>query len=275
MSKFRSTGLKFVLAAAAALALAALVTTALWSRSRVEHTDARHRALGAARSIAHKIDAQFVSLEILLSRLSAKVSTNPTDVDANDALLRREKSELPESIANILLLSPDGRNIGNAVGPHASAGDRDYFERASAGDRFVVGPPMRSRSDLGWVIPVARPVSNSDGAIQAVLVVAIFADSVRELIGANELPFGSLVRVAADNETEVAFLSNGSTAVGPDLNRIGSVPRQFRLGEGSELLTLNGNLIRVIGFSRTRRPPWLVTVGLPPEVDSVRIAEEP
>ena len=198
--------------AATALVFVALITTALWSLFRIEHadTDARHRALGAARSIAHKIDAQFVSLEILLSGLSAKVSTNPIDVDANDALLRREKSELPKSIANILLLSPDGRNIGNAVGPHASAGDRDYFKRASAGDRLVVGPPLRSRSDLGWVIPVARPVSNSGGAIQAVLVVAIFADSVRQLIGANELPFGSLVRVAADNETEVAFLSNGS-----------------------------------------------------------------
>jgi hypothetical protein len=272
VSKFRSIRLETVLVAAAALAL---VATALWVQFRFEHTDTRHRAMGAARSIAHKIDAQLVSIESLLSRLSVKVSTNPNDVDANDALLRREKAELPKSIANILLLSPDGRNIGNAVGHHASAGDRDYFKRASAGDRLVVGPPIRSRSDLGWVIPVARPVSNSGGAIQAVLVVAIFADILQELISANELPTGSLVRVVADNGTEVAFVSNEPTTIGPDLNRMGSVPRQFRLIEGSELLTLNGNLIRVIGFSTTRRAPWLVTVGLPPEVGSVRIAEQP
>jgi hypothetical protein len=263
------------LVAAAALVLVALISTALLGQFRTAHTEARHRALGAARSIAHKIDAQFVDLESLLSRLSVKVSTNPKDVDANDALLRSEQSELPKSIANILLLSPDGRNIGNAVGQHASAGDRDYFKRALAGDPLVVGPPIRSRSDLGWVIPVARRVSGTGGTVQAVMVVAIFADSFRESLGTNELPMGSLVRIAADNEIEVALLSNGSAAIGSDLNRMGSVPRQFRLMEGSELLTLNGNLVRVIGFSTTRRAPWLVTVGLPAEVDSVRIAERP
>jgi Cache domain len=260
-------------ASAAGLALVVVIGAGGWNHSRTDRTEARQRALGAARSIAEKIDAQFVGLESLLSKLSVNISTNPDDVDANDALLHHEQSELPSSIANILVLSPDGRNIGNAVGRHANAGDRDYFKRALAGNRVVVGAPIRSRSDLGWVIPVARPVTNNGGTVQAVLVVAIFADSFRELIDGNELPVGSLVRIVADNEIEVAFVSNESTAIGPDLNRMGSAPRQFRLGEGSELLNLNGNLIRVIGFSTPRRVPWLVTVGLPTEIGSVRIAE--
>jgi hypothetical protein len=93
------------------------------------------------------------------------------------------------------------------------------------------------------------------------------------LISGIDLPVGSLVRVVADNGGEVVFVSNEPTKIGPDLNRMGSIPRQFRLIEGSELLTLNGNLIRVIGFSKTRRPPWLVTVGLPPEVAPLILAE--
>jgi hypothetical protein len=273
---FHINRLKWALSASVAgLAVVALIGAGWWSHSRTAHAEARHRALGAARSIVEKIDAQFVDLESLLSRLSVKISTNLDDVDANDTLLRHEKSELPSSIANILVLSPDGRNIGNAVGRHASAGDRDYFKRALAGDRVVVGTPIRSRSDLGWVIPVARAVSNNGGTVQAVLVIAIFADSFRELIDGNELPVGSLVRIVADNEIEVAFVSNESTAIGPDLNRMGSAPRQFRLVEGSELLNLNGNLIRVVGFSTARRVPWLVTVGLPTEIGSVRIAGRP
>jgi hypothetical protein len=56
---------------------------------------------------------------------------------------------------------------------------------------------------------------------------------------------------------------------------MGNVPRQFRLTEGSELVTLNGKAVRVIGFSRTQRVPWLVTVGLPVEVVSERVAEPP
>jgi hypothetical protein len=101
--------------------------------------------------------------------------------------MRREKTELLRSIANILLLSLDGQNIGNAVGRHASAGDREYFKRASAGDRLVMGLPIHSRSGLGWVIPIARPVSSDTGAIRGVLVVAVFVDSFRDLISANEL----------------------------------------------------------------------------------------
>jgi hypothetical protein len=255
--------------AAASLSFIALICMASLGRSNLEHTEARHRAMDAARSIAQKIDAQFVSAEGLLNRLSLKLSTNFVDVDANDALLRGEQSKLPKSIANILLLSADGRNIGNAVGRHANAGDRDYFKRASAGDQLVVELPIRSRSGAGWVIPVARRMSSSDGSSQAVLVVAISVDSIRELINVNELPTGSLVRVVTEDEIEVAFL--GSTSVGPELSRIGNAPRQLRLVEGSELLTLNGSVVRVIGFSRTQRVPWLVTVALPAQVSSARV----
>jgi hypothetical protein len=259
---------------AAGLPLAGLLCVALLSQFREEHAESRRLAFDAARSIAQKIDAQIASAEGLLNRLSAKLSTNPNDVDANDALLRREQSKLPKSIANILLLSNDGRNIGNAVGRHASAGDRDYFKRATAGDQLVVDAPIRSRSDVGWVIPVARRLSSGGAAAQAVLVVAIDVESIRELISANELPVGSLVRVVTEDEIEVAF-SKGVTPIGPDLNRMGNVPRQFRLLEGSELLTLNGKVVRTIGFSRTHRVPWLVTVGLPAGASSDRIAERP
>jgi hypothetical protein len=254
------------------LVLVAMICVASWGRLGIDHTDARHRALDAARSIAQKIDAQVSTTEILLSGISLKLSTNPDDVAANDALLRRELSELPKSIANILLLSPDGRNIGNAVGNHAGAGDRDYFKRASAGDQLVVETPIRSRSDVGWVIPIARRMSNRGGTTQAVLVVAVSVDSIRDLISPDDLPAGSRVRVVTEDEVQIAF-SSRTAPNGPDLNRMGNVPRQFRLTEGSELLTVNGKVVRVVGFSRTRRVPWLVTVGLPVEVVSEWVAE--
>jgi hypothetical protein len=258
--------------AIAGLVLVAVICMASLSQLGVDQTDARHRALDAARSIAQKIDAQVGTTEALLNGLGLKLSTNPDDVAANDALLRRELSELPKAIANILLLLPDGRNIGNAVGNHAGAGDRDYFKRASAGDQLVVEAPIRSRSDVGWVIPIARRMSNRGGSTRAVLVVAISVDSIRDLISPGDLPAGALARVVTEDEMQIAF-SSGTTPNGPDLNRMGNVPRQFRLTEGSELLTLNGKVVRAIGFSRTQRVPWLVTVGLPLEVASELVAE--
>jgi hypothetical protein len=258
----------------AAVPAAALIGTLLWSHTLSERSDEKLVALSAAQSVASKIDVYFGDLEILLREISAAVSTNPNDVDVNDALLLRAKSELPRSVANILILALDGRNIGNAVGQHADAGDRDYFQMAVATGHLVVGEPIQSRSDLGWVIPVAWPLLNNAGDVQAVLVVAMFLESFRDLIASDELPKGSVVRIVDKNEIELAVVSNESVAIGPLVRRMGSAARQFRLVEGSEIVKLYGGLTRVVGFSRTQRIPWLVAVGLPPYTESVTVAEE-
>jgi hypothetical protein len=258
----------------AALTVAALIGTLLWSHTLTERSDERHLALSAAQLVASKIDVYFGGLEILLREISPAVSTNPNDVDLNDALLQRLKSGLPKSVANIFILALDGRNIGNAVGQHASAGDRDYFQMAVASGHLVAGEPIQSRSDLGWVIPVAWPVLNNAGDVQAVLVVAMFLDSFRDLIAPDELPKGSVVRIVNKNEIELAVVSKESVANEPHVQRMGSAARQFRLVEGSEIVKLYGGLTRVVGFSRTQRIPWLVAVGLPPYMVSVTVAEE-
>jgi hypothetical protein len=250
-----------------------LIGALLWSHTLTERSDERHVALGAAQLVASKIDVYFGGLEILLREISAAVSTNPNDVDVNDALLQRVKSELPRSVANILILALDGQNIGNAVGQHAGAGDRDYFQMAVAAGHLVVGEPIQSRSDLGWVIPVAWPVLNNGGDVQAVLVVAMFLDSFRDLIASDELPKGSIVRIVNKNEIELAVVSNESVAIGPLVRRMGSAARQFRLVEGSEIVKLYGGLTRVVGFSRMQRIPWLVAVGLAPYMGAVTVAE--
>jgi hypothetical protein len=258
----------------AALPAAALIGTLLWSHTLTERSDERHLALSAAQLVASKIDVYFGGLEILLREISAAVSTNPNDVDVNDALLQRLKSGLPKSVANILILALDGRNIGNAVGQHAGAGDRHYFQMAVATERLVVGEPINSRSGVGWVIPVAWPVLTRGGRVQAVLVVAVFVDSFRDLIAPNELPKGSIVKIVDKNEIELVVVSNETVANGPHVGRMGSAARQFRLVEGSEIVKLYGGITRIVGFSRTQRIPWLVAVGLPPYVGSVTVAEE-
>jgi hypothetical protein len=258
----------------AAVPAAALVGTLLWSHSLTERSDERLVALSAAQLVASKIDVYFGGLEIQLREISAAVSTDPTDADMNDALLQRVKSELPKSVANIFILALDGRNIGNAVGHHASAGDRHYFQMAVATGRLVVGEPINSRSGVGWVIPVAWPVLTRGGGVQAVLVVAVFVDSFRDLIAPDELPKGSIVKIVNKNEIELAVVSSETVANGPLVGRMGSAARQFRLVEGSEIVKLYGGLTRVVGFSRTQRIPWLVAVGLPPYMGSVTVAEE-
>src|SRR5260370_23838997 len=180
-----------------------------------DRAESRYRAQNEARFVAAKVDMYFQGLETLLIGLSMALSTNPSDVDANDLKLRRLKYELPGSIANIFLLSLNGQNIGNAVGQHASAGDREYFKGVIAGAPLMVGPPVRSRSTLGPVIPVARPIRNGAGETRAVLVVATSLEGFGEVIGINELPMGSVIKIVNDQEVEIATISNAPGATHP------------------------------------------------------------
>jgi hypothetical protein len=244
----------------------------LHSQFRTNQAEARQRALSDAQLVVAKLDMYFGALENLLTGLSMAISTNPGDVDSNDAILRNLKSELPSSVANIFILSRDGRNIGNAVGQHASAGDREYFQTAMAGAPLVVGAPIFSRSNLGRVLPIARPVRDSAGEIQAVLVVAIFLGSLADVIGINDLPPGSVVRIVSDEEIEVVTISSATSALEPHLFPVGETVRQFQLKDGSKAVTLLNDVGRIVGLSTTHRASWFVAVGLPMEAGLLRVA---
>jgi hypothetical protein len=275
MPELRSVGLRWAVLATVALPLIGLGAIDLLPRFHVEQADARYLALSSARAVASNIDAHLDGLKNLLNRISGAISTNPDDRDANDVTLRRMQSELPTFVANIFVLGLDGSNIGNAVGNHAYAGDREYFKRALASDGRVVGVPMRSRSGVGWVIPVAQPMFDSSGERRAVLTIAIFTDSLRELVGTNELPKGAVVRVATEDGIEIALFSSQTIAVESDDGRMGNPARQFQLMDGSEVVNLHSNRTRIVGFSKTRTVPWLVTVGLPAEAQAMSGAKIP
>jgi hypothetical protein len=257
------------LVAAVSFPCVILFAPGLWSQFHNETLNLGYGAIAEAQTIAAKIDNHFDAIESLLDAVSAAASTNPNDIDRNDALLRRAMSEAPRFIANIIVFSLDGTNIGNAVGHHASAGDRDYFQRAKAGAPLVIGDPIRSRSNIGWVIPAARPIRNSAGEIQAVLVVATYLDSVQQMIGIDESPMGQFISVV--NDRGIGIASN-STVVKNSFTQVGAAARPIRSKQGSELVTTNDNVTYIIGYTTTRRGPWLVTVGLPLGSGSARVA---
>ena len=122
--------------------------------------------------IAAQVDDHIGNLHNLLSGVSVAVSWDSNDTEANDKTLRRVKSELPSYIANLLVFSLDGTNIGTSLGRRtllrrATAPTSSGCWRASASGRRVI----RSRPGKEWVVTVARPVEDADGQLRAVLTV--------------------------------------------------------------------------------------------------------
>src|SRR5882724_3567566 len=111
----------------------ALIGGGLWNQWRGDQAQAIRSTLIEARLLAAQVDDQISELTNLLVGVSQAVSANPDRIRANDVVLRHAKAELPDYIGNLLLSSPDGKNIGTSFEPAESGrtyiGDRDYFRR--------------------------------------------------------------------------------------------------------------------------------------------------
>jgi diguanylate cyclase (GGDEF)-like protein/PAS domain S-box-containing protein len=260
------------LVAAAVVPFLVLIGVGLWNQSRTEQAEALNRALGESRVLAAQIDDHIGNLENLMLGLSRAVSTNPADTAANDVLLGGLKAELPGFISDIVVATPDGKNIGSASGNRFGVGDRSHFKQALAGQSLAVGDPVRSRVDGHWIFSVARPIRNLAGELQAVLIVGTSIENFRGAVRVGHLPAGSIVRIVNEKGIAVAAFPDDPDWVGRDLSKLEAMIFHLRAREGSEFTTWSDKVPRVTGYSTAYRAPWLVSVGMPMEVASMAVA---
>jgi diguanylate cyclase (GGDEF)-like protein/PAS domain S-box-containing protein len=258
--------------AAATVPFLVLIGVALWTiQYRLAQTEALDRAYSEARVIAAQIDDHLGNVENLGLGLSRAVGVEPADTAATDALLSGLKAELPDFISDIAVIGPVGENIGSASGARYNIGDRDYFRQALAGQPIAVGDPVQNRRNGEWVLPIARPVRNAVGEIQAVLLIGTLIPKFHDAVRVGDLPAGSLVRVVNDKGIVVASFPENAGVIGRDLSNIPAFVRHLQEKETSEVSTWSDKVPRFTGYSTAHHAPWLVSVGIPTEVASAGI----
>jgi hypothetical protein len=133
--------------------LLAVIGGGLWSQLRDDQYQALDDALDEARLLAAQVDDHIGNLENLMAGLSRAVSPRLADTAANDALLRQVKEELPDFIANILLFTPDGNNIGASwTGEKRTfVSDRAFFQEVLAGKNLAIGDVIHTRVSQQWL----------------------------------------------------------------------------------------------------------------------------
>jgi diguanylate cyclase (GGDEF)-like protein/PAS domain S-box-containing protein len=252
---------------ATVLPFTALIGLGVWQRWHDDQTAAIQRAVNEARLLAVQVDDHIGNLANLLTGLSEAVSTNPADVAANDALLRRVKAELPSYIANILLFAPDGTNIGTSA--HTGrffAGDRKYVREVLAGRRLAIGDVVRARTIGEWVVTIARPVEDQTGRLRAVLAVGTVLKHFQNALRVKDLPPGSIISIVNDRGIVIARSVDSAEWVGRDLSTRESVARHLAAKDLSEIIVWSDGVERITGSATAHSVPWLVSVGLPTDV---------
>jgi PAS domain S-box-containing protein len=262
------------LVAAAAVPFLILIGVALWIQYRTAQTEALDRAYTEARVIAAQVDDHLGNLENLTLGLSRAIGVTSADTAANDALLSGLKAELPGFISDVAVIGLAGENIGSASGARYNIGDRDYFQRALAGQPIAVGDPVQNRRNDEWVLAVARPVRNAAGQIQAVLLIGTLIPKFQEAMQVSHLPAGSLVRILNDKGIIIAVFPEAPGEIGHDLSNLDTVVHHLQAKETSGVSTWGDGVRRFTGYSTAHRAPWLVSVGIPTDVVSASITTQ-
>ena len=245
-----------------------LMAAGLWSRWHAEEGEAVAQAVNEARVLAAQVDDHLGTLESLLVGLGEAVSTNPADTAANDALLHRVKSRLPDYVAHISLFAPDGTNIGMSgdptLGRRVQGRGRAFFSQAVTGEHLAVGDVVRGPLSGDWVVSVGRPLTDPSGRILAVLTVGTWLARFQEALRIRELPAGSIVTIVNQKGIVVARSVDGAKWIGRDVSAWRDMAAHFSVQAGSQITHWTSDGIeRITAFSAVRRAPWLVNVGQP------------
>ena len=271
-SSIRSRLLGLVLATV--VPFTALIAFGLWSQWRTDEALANESAIGEATQLAAEVDDHLGNLESLLIGLVHAVSTNPAKIAENDAVLLRARSEFdaqfPGLIGNIVLISPDGTDIGRSTDEQPRATyqlrDRKYFQQVLSGRKLVIGDVIRGRVTGQWVLQIARSVDDSAGRLRAVLAVGILLENFQNALRMDRLPAGSIVTIVNDQGIVLARNVDSQRWVGRTLSQLSGISRRFAAKKTSEVVVWADKVERMTGSATTQRAPWIVTVGLPPQI---------
>jgi diguanylate cyclase (GGDEF)-like protein/PAS domain S-box-containing protein len=250
----------------------ALIGAGLWSQWRTDQAAAIQRASDEARLIAAQVDDHIGNLANLLTGLAHAVSTDPADVAANDAMLRRVKADLPAFVGNIAVFSLDGFNIGTSSQTgRFYAGDRRYFREVLAGQRLAIGDVIKARALREWVVTLARPVVDEAGQMRGVVTVGTVLEHFQDALRVKDLPGGSVVCIINQDGGVIARSVDSAKWIGRNVGKWPSIARHLAAKEGSEVVTWPDGIERITGSATAHMAPWLIEVGLPRQIALARV----
>jgi diguanylate cyclase (GGDEF)-like protein/PAS domain S-box-containing protein len=253
-----------------------LIGAGLWSQWRSDQAAAIQQTIDEARLLAAQVDDHIGNLENLLIGLSRAVSTNPSDVAANDVLLRQVKDEQPDFVGQIELLALDGADIGSTFPPgpvRRNGSYQRYFKEILAGKRLSIGNVIRSHRSQRWIVTMARPVEDRAGRLGGVLVVGTWLEEFQNALRTRELPPRSVVTIINEDGVIIARTIDAAKWIGRDVSQLGRTRAHLDQREGSEIAPwASDGVERVTAFSMAHRAPWQVVVGVPTETAFAAVA---
>ncbi|HLO66734.1 MAG TPA: response regulator [Holophaga sp.] len=183
----RKSGHFSSIAAATALAILALTGFLVWKEWRANYLMAEVSVLNTARVLAHQVETSLDQADALLLSLGRRYQTAALQPGPPGPRLAEQlRRELPYTplLARVGIADAGGFVVFNSsFGPaeigHLDLSDREYFQRARAGEPGpIFAGPLRMRLTGEWALILARRLEGEGGAFQGVVYGILPVESI-------------------------------------------------------------------------------------------------
>ena len=259
------------------LALVALAPFATLSFLSVQDLAAQYRteslnlAAEQARTTSVRVDHFIEGASQLLDAIGVMMADDSRrEIDSN-LKLQALKAKLPAYINALQVIAPSGEVkyvAGEPGAPAAtySVADRKYFREAMAQRSLGYGEPVVSRLTGKMSVALARPVLDKSGAVACVVTLSILVENFQEILLNERIPPNSEITLLDENGIVIARSLDPGKWIARKLLDQPLIQTMFREAQGQmEGQSLDGTR-RLISYTKTKRAPWLVYVGIPTDV---------
>ena len=117
------------------------------------------------------LDEQFHTLNSLASYISSL-----EDIDSQDVLVMLNQFSQEGNFKRVQIADPDG-NLRRLGEPDVNVSDREYFQRAMAGET-VISEPLESRTDNEMRVTLAVPLKDDTGTLRGILMASLAVEDL-------------------------------------------------------------------------------------------------
>lgn len=237
-------------------------------QAATDRDEASERMVSLARLVAARVDDYVSDMAGAIALSSHGVTVDPAYTAANDAFLQGLRDELPPSMNNIDVWTPDGQNVGVLDRARRDldldSADRPDLRAALALPALSIDGPQRSTANNEPVAIFARPLRDAAGRIRGVVTAS---SRLTELAGLLD-PKG-----VAPAPTVVTLVNAAGIVLARNRDPAAWIGRRFpdaidaaagagaRAGAG-ERRAAKGEL-QLIAYATPSRAPWRVYVETP------------
>ena len=258
----------------ALVALAPFATLSFFSAQELAaqyRTESLDLAAEQARTTSLRVDHFIEGASQLLDAIGVMMADDSRRAIESNLKLQALKAKLPAYINALQVIAPSGEVkyvAGEPGAPTAtySVADRKYFREALAHRSLGYGEPVVSRLTGKMSLVLARPVLDKNGAVACVVTLSILVENFQEILLNERIPPNSEITLLDENGIVIARSLDPGKWIARKLLDQPLIQTMFREAQGQmEGQSLDGAR-RLISYTKTKRAPWLVYVGIPTDV---------